>query len=402
MSEARDDVRIMALIGAGHMVSHFLQLALPPLFPLLRQELGVSWVALGLVSSIFYGVSGLAQTAAGFLVDHFGARRVLLAGMTLMALSIASAALAPAYWALVPVAALAGLGNSVFHPADYSMLNSSISARRIARAYSMHSISGNLGWVLAPALVGTVTHLAGWRVALLAAGGVALLATALLASQTRGLGAPMPALARPAGTGLGADLRVLMAAPILMAFGYFALLTGSTTGIQTFAVPALAAIYQAPLTLATGALTVYLLGNATGVLIGGFLADRATRHDLVAAAGVLSAATLMVVLATGALPLGTIAIAMACTGFSMGVTAPSRDMLVRAATPRGSSGKVFGFVYSGLDLGSLVAPPVYGWFLDRGEPRAMFAVVAAVMLVMIVTVVQVRRRVVTPAPAGGR
>jgi MFS family permease len=398
----RDDVRVIALISAGHMVSHFLQLALPPLFPLLRQELGVSWVALGLVSSIFYGVSGLAQTAAGFLVDHFGARRVLLAGMTLMALSIASAALAPAYWALVPVAALAGLGNSVFHPADYSMLNSSISARRIARAYSMHSISGNLGWVLAPALVGTVTHLAGWRVALLAAGGVALLATALLASQTRGLGAPMPALARPAGTGLGADLRVLMAAPILMAFGYFALLTGSTTGIQTFAVPALAAIYQAPLTLATGALTVYLLGNATGVLIGGFLADRATRHDLVAAAGVLSAATLMVVLATGALPLGTIAIAMACTGFSMGVTAPSRDMLVRAATPRGSSGKVFGFVYSGLDLGSLVAPPVYGWFLDRGEPRAMFAVVAAVMLVMIVTVVQVRRRVVTPAPAGGR
>jgi len=399
----RDDVRVIALIGSGHMVSHFLQLTLPPLFPLLRDELGVSWVALGVISSVFYAVSGLAQPVAGFFVDHFGARRVLLSGMVLAAVAIASAGLAPSYWALLPLAGLAGLGNSVFHPADYSMLNAAVSGRRIARAYSVHQISGNLGWVIAPVLVGTVTHLANWRIALLTAGGVALLATLVIALQTRGLGAPMPPLPRAHGTGLRADLRMLMAVPILMAFGYFVLLTASTGGIQTFAVPALGMIYHAPLVLATGALTVYLFGNASGVLTGGFLADRATRHDLVAAGGVLGAATLMVVLASGALPFGAISVVMALTGFSMGVTAPSRDMLVRAATPRGSSGKVFGFVYSGLDVGSLIAPPVYGWFLDRGEPRAMFVVIAAVMLVMIATVVQVRRRVVTaqPAPAGG-
>src|SRR6266850_1471194 len=352
------------------MDRHFLQLTLPPLFPLLREELGVSWVALGVISSVFYAVSGLAQPVAGFFVDHFGARRVLLAGMVLAAVAIASAGLAPSYWALLPLAGLAGLGNSVFHPADYSMLNAAVSGRRIARAYSVHQISGNIGWVLAPVLVGSVTHLANWRIALLTAGGAALLATLVIALQTHGLGAPMPPLPRAHGTGLRADLRMLMAVPILMAFGYFVLLTASTGGIQTFAVPALGMIYRAPLVLATGALTVYLFGNASGVLTGGFLADRATRHDLVAAGGVLGAATLMV---------------------------------VRAATPRGSSGKVFGFVYSGLDVGSLIAPPVYGWFLDRGEPRAMFVVIAAVMLVMIATVVQVRRRVVTaqPAPAGG-
>jgi MFS family permease len=278
------------------------------------------------------------------------------------------------------------------------MLNSSVDARWIARAYSVHTISGNAGWVLAPALVGAVTYFAGWRLALVTAGGVGLLATLVIARQTRGLGAPAPAVRR-AGAALRADLRVLLAVPVLMAFGYFALLTASTTGIQTFVVPALGVIYHAPLALATGALTVYLLGNATGVLTGGVLADRATRHDLVAATGVMCAATLMVVVATGALPLSLISVVMALTGFSMGITAPSRDMLVRAATPRGSSGKVFGFVYSGLDLGSLVAPPVYGWLLDRHEPRAMFVVIAAVMLVMIVTVVEVRRRVVpTTAP----
>lgn len=391
------DVRVIALISSAHMVSHFLQLVLPPLFPLLRKELDVSWVALGLVSSVFYGVSGVAQTAAGFLVDHVGARRVLLSGMALVSSAIALTAFTSSYWALLLVAALAGLGNSVFHPADYSIMNASVSPRRIARAFSVHAISGNLGWVLAPALVGTVTAFAGWRAALLVAGGLGLAATAVIAGQSRGLGG-VTATRGTAGPDLRGQLSVLMAAPILMAFAYFALLTTSTTGIQTFSVPALGALYHAPLTLATSALTIYLFGNATGILVGGVLADRVTRHDVVASAGVLGAAALMVLLASGGLSLWMLAVVMGGAGFSMGITAPSRDMLVRAATPHGASGKVFGFVYSGLDLGSLIGPPIYGWLLDRGEPRAMFAAVAAVMLVMIVTVMQVRRRA-APAPA---
>jgi MFS family permease len=307
---------------------------------------------------------------------------------------------------LLPIAAIAGVGNSVFHPADYSMLNGSVSARRIARGYSAHAILGSIGFILGPVFVGSVSHFAGWRIALVAAGIVGCLATLAIARQTRGLGRPTPRIPHAPRVGLRADIRVLLSAPILMALGYFALLTAASTGIQTFSVPALGMIYLAPLTLATGALTVYLVGSALGTFTGGFLAERATRHDLVAAGGVISAATLMAVLATGSVPLALIGAVMAGAGFSMGITGPSRDMLVRAATPRGSSGKVFGFVYSGMDLGSLIAPPMYGWFLDRGEPRAMFAVVGAIMVVMIFTVVQVRRRVVPntpkpqPAPGG--
>jgi MFS family permease len=395
------DARIIALIGAGHMVSHFLQLTIPPLFPLLREEFGVSWVQLGLISTVFYAVSGLMQTVAGFLVDRFGARRVLLMGMSFFACAIAAVGLAPSYWLLLPIAAVAGAGNSVFHPADYSMLNAAVSPRRIARAYSVHGLSGNLGWVLAPAVVMPVAHVAGWRAGLLVAAALALTATIVIARLTPGLGQPMPAVADEARPSFAADLRVLFASSILIAFGYFALLSGAFTGIQSFAVPALLMIYAAPLTLAAGALTAFLVGNASGLLAGGFLADRVRHHTLVAVVGVLSAALLMGVMAWGILPLAMLAVAMAATGFALGVTSPSRDMIVRAATPRGSSGKVFGFVYSGLDLGSLIAPPIYGWFLDRDAPRGMFVVVAAIMVLMILTVVQVRRRAVT-APAAER
>jgi FSR family fosmidomycin resistance protein-like MFS transporter len=401
------DARIIALIGAGHMVSHFLQLTIPPLFPLLRDEFGVTWVQLGLVSTVFYCVSGVMQTVAGFLVDHFGARRVLLTGMTLFAAAIAAAGLAPTYWVLLPIAAVAGAGNSVFHPANYSMLNATVSSRRIARAYSVHGISGNIGWVLAPTLIMPVTYLAGWRVALVTAAGVAALATIVIARSTPGLGQRRPAAGAPLAS-LGADLRVLLAAPILIAFGYFALLSGAFTGIQTFAVPAVLTIYGAPLSLATGALTAFLIGNASGLLAGGVLADRVRRHTLVAVCGVLSAAVLTIMMATGVLSVSLLVPVMAATGVTLGITSPSRDMIVRAATPRGSAGKVFGFVYSGLDLGSLVAPPVYGWFLDHDAPRGMFVVIAAIMVVMMLTVVQVGRRAPrataparVPAPAPG-
>jgi MFS family permease len=392
------DVRIMALIGAAHMVSHFLQLTIPPLFPLLRDEFGVSWVQLKLISTVFYTVSGLMQTVAGFLVDRFGARRVLLSGMTLMAVATAAAGLATSYWMLLPIAALVGLGNSVFHPADYSMLNQTVSPRRVARAYSVHGICGNLGWVLAPAIVMPVTHVAGWRTSLIAAAGFALLVTLVVARLSPGLGRALPATSEAPRPSVGADVRVLLAAPILIAFGYFALLSGAFTGIQTFAVPAVLMIYTAPLALAAGALTAFLLGNASGLLAGGFLADRVHRHTLVAVCGVLAAAAFMLAMSSGVLPLSMLAVVMAATGFSIGVTSPARDMIVRAATPRGSAGKVFGFVYSGLDLGSLIAPPIYGWFLDHEAPRGMFVVVAAIMVVMILTVVQVGRRG-APAPA---
>jgi MFS family permease len=401
-SAVRRDVRIIGLVGSAHFFSHFFQLALPPLFPVLKDALGVPYVALGFMMSLMYAASGIGQTISGFLVDRFGAARVLVSGMALFAGAVAAAGLAPSYWALLPIAVLAGLGNSVFHPADYSIFNASVDPRRLGRAYSVHSICGNLGWTVAPAVIVTVASHTSWRIALLAVGGAGVLAALLLATQAGTLASDGKATAgreAEAPGGLAADIRLLMVAPVLAAFAYFTLLATSLIGIQTFSVTALVALYDAPLALATGALTAFLLGSSGGVLLGGFLADHTRRHDLVAGSGMLAGAALALVLATGVLGLAALPLVMALTGFALGVTSPSRDMLVRQATPRGASGKVYGFVYSGLDLGSSLTPLFFGWLLDRGQPRGVFVVSAVFMVLTITTVLQVRRHAGRPVSA---
>ena len=392
----RNDVRVIGLISAAHFFSHFFQLTLPPLFPLLKEVWGVPYVALGLAMSVFYAASGIGQPLSGFLVDRLGAHRVLLGGMALFSASIVLAGLVPVYWLLLPVALLAGLGNSVFHPADYSILNASVDPRRIGRGYSVHSISGNLGWAVAPIVVVGLTAHFGWRVALVTVGAAGLAVVAVLATQLRAFTGGRPAERARSTTGYG--VRLLLTAPILSAFAYFALIATALIGLQTFGVTTLMRIYDTPLSVATGALTAFLVGGAAGILAGGLLADRTPRHDIVAVAGLITAAGFMMLLATGALAPAMLPIVLGLTGLCHGATGPSRDMLVRSATPPGASGKVFGFVYSGLDLGACLTPLAFGWLLDHGDPRLLFVAVGILMLFTIATVVQVRRSA-QPAPA---
>jgi predicted MFS family arabinose efflux permease len=394
----RRDVAAIGLVGGAHFLSHFFQLALAPLFPLLRADLGVSYAALGLLATVFYGTSGLCQTPAGFLVDRIGARPVLLGGLIVLAAATGLAGLAPGYAALLPLAALAGMGNSVFHPADYAILNARVSEARLGRAYSVHSVGGTLGWAAAPSVVLPVAALWGWRRALLVAAGLGLGAVALLVTR-RGHLADTAGRARPAAAAASARAAELFLAPaVLSCFAYFALTAFAFVGVQSFMTPALLGLYRAPLSTATSALTAFLVATGAGVLTGGRVADRTTRHELVAIAGIGTAAMLMLVVASGALPVPVLVTAIAAAGFLVGCTSPARDMLVRRVTPRGASGRVFGFVYSGLDLGSSTAPLLFGWLMDHGEPQVVFASVAAAFLLCAVTIGQLRARAV-PSPA---
>lgn len=391
------DARLVALVSSAHFVSHFFQLTLPPLFPLLKDALDVPYVALGLVMTVFYAASAVSQAAAGFVVDRLGARPVLVGGLTLFSASIALAGLAPSYHVLLPIALAAGLGNSVFHPADYSIMSTTVDPRRVGRAFSVHGVSGTIGYVAAPTVMVGLAALLGWRGALLAGGSAGLAITAVIALAARRV-IPSPAHPAHAHTAAGrpawTDLRGLLTLPIVLAFAYFALHAGANVGVKAFSVTAIVAIYGVPLAAATAALTGYLLGTAVGILGGGFIADRVRRHDLVAAAGLAVAALLLGGVGSGGLSAVSLILTLVLAGLALGATSASRDMLVRAAAPAGASGKVYGLVYSGFDLGQAAVPPVLGWLLDRGEPRLLFAVIGALMLLTTATVVQVRRQAV--------
>ena len=393
-SSAASDARIIALVCVGHSLSHFYGLVLPPLFPVLRAEFDVSYAALGGLITASAAASAISQPVSGFLVDRFGARRILSGGLALLAGAIALAGMAPSYAALVAIMAMAGLGNGVFHPADYSIFNARIAPRRLGRAYSAHSTSGSLGWVVAPIVVGSLTAAFGWRVAVASVGTVGVIVALVLVRQ-RMLGDVLRqtrARAAREAPGLLTEVRPLLTAPILMAFGYFTLVAAAMSAIQTFAVTSMVAIYGVPLALAAGGLTAYMLGSAAGIVCGGFLADRMRRHDVFAGGGMAVAAALTLLFASGAPPVAMLAGLLALIGFAKGATNPSRDLLVRGATAAGASGKTFGFVYAGLDLGMLVMPPIYGWLLDRGEPRAVFVLAAVLMALTILTVLEVGRR----------
>jgi MFS transporter, FSR family, fosmidomycin resistance protein len=388
----RRDVRVIGVVGVAHGMSHFFQLVLPPLFPLLRAEFDVSYATLGALVSTFYVASGLCQFGAGFAVDRFGARPVLFGGLGLLAGGTLLAGTVPGIAWLFPLAALMGIGNGVFHPADFAVLNANVHPRRLGHAYSSHGIGGSLGYALAPIASYGLAGVFGWRTALLVLGAAGLVALALLATQRSVLQSRAHGTSPPKHT-LAGSIELFTQKPILLCFAYFCVLTLATIGIQTFVGTSLNAAYDIPLAVATSAITAYLLGNATGVFGGGFLAARTTRHDRVAATGLAVGASLMLLIAVSptiaqwAIPM------LALTGVAIGSTGPSRDMIVRGATPPGASGRVYGFVYSGLDLGATLGPVAMGSLLDHGSPRVVFAAISVCLFMAIGTVIQVRRSV---------
>jgi len=396
----RADARIIGLVALAHGLSHFYQISTAVVFPLIKSDLGVSYTALGGTVALYYTVSGICQTLAGFAVDRFGARRVLFFGLALSASGALLASQAQNYAMLMAAAFVGGLGNSVFHPCDFSILNARVSKPRLGYAFSWHGIAGFLGYAAAPSYAIGMVQAAGWRGALLGAGALGAAVIAFLAAQ-RGTLYVEPADRRAAGAspGLAADLRVLASAPVLMCFAYFLLVSVGFIAIQTFGVATMIALYGASAALASAALTSYLLGAALGIFTGGFVAVRTARHDIVAASGMAASALVMFVLASAWLPATALPLLFAATGFTSGMTNPSRDLIVRATTPPGSTGKVYGFVYSGLDVGSMMTPVYFGWLLDsRHAPAVFFSVVVSLALT-IGTVLQLPKQQPQAAPA---
>ncbi len=380
-------LRIVGAVSAAHFVSHYYILLLAPLLPFVRAEYGVTYTEIGLALAAFNTVSAVLQTPAGFLVDWLGARILLIAGLLFGAVAFLIAGLVDSFWVMVAMFALAGVGNTVYHPADYALLSHHVPANRIGQAFSVHTFAGMLGSAVAPVSLLLMQSLWGWRGAFIGASvlGFAVAAVLIVARDN----SSEPAIAAPTRADDEKDAagwRLLLSPAILLNLLFFVLLAMISGGIYNYSVVALGALYATPVTIANTALTGNLLFSAIGVLAGGLLVARTTRHGAVAATGLAVMALLTALIAN--IDLGSIILiaAMTVAGFFSGVIMPSRDMIVREITPPGSFGKVFGFVTTGFNIGGIVSPLIFGAIMDHGNPRLVFLGVAACSLVAIATV----------------
>ncbi|MCV2215896.1 MFS transporter [Thauera sp. Sel9] len=374
----RQDARTIGLIGLAHGSSHFFHMLLPPLFPFLIAEFGFSYSELGLLVSVFFVISGVGQALSGFLVDRVGARPVLFCALSCFVLAGLVAASSASYAGLLLASVLAGLGNAPFHPVDFTILNKRVSPQRLGHGFSVHGISGNLGWAAAPVFMAGIAAATGsWRIACLSGAGLALAVLAIMVWNRDALDDRQGSWASQAAKSTAAaaeehPLAFLKLPSVWLCFSFFFWSTCSLSAIQSFAGPTLQELYGLPLSMTAMVVTGYMLCGAAGMVVGGFLVTRVERLEKTIGVCLLATAVLLALVGSG-LPSGIAALAMtALAGLGIGLAGPSRDMLIKRAAPPGATGRVYGTVYSGLDLGFCIAAPIFGAMLDAGMTSGIF------------------------------
>jgi FSR family fosmidomycin resistance protein-like MFS transporter len=394
--------RVNLLIGNGHFLSHFYQLCLPPLFLAWRSAFDISFAEVGLAVALMSGAAAIGQTPVGFLVDRYGARRFLIGGALLMSLCITAMGFATSFWQILLLAPLSGMGNSVFHPADYAILSGSVDKDRMGRSFALHTFSGNLGFSAAPPVMALLSVTIGWRASLILVGLLGIpvvlsiiLQSGILRDQVR----HEPTHAGPALSGR----QLLTSRTMLLFFGFFLLGSMAGSGVQSWLITVLHTVRGLALEIASSALTAYMAGSTAGVLVGGWFADAYKQHVL-GFAVVLTIISAALTLSVGWLPVSGVAVIalMFASGLALGASRTPRDVMLKDASPPGQIGKVFGFVSAGLPLGSALTPVPFGYLIDRGHPELILVFVAVLLLASLLCVGTARsdaRRTPATVPA---
>ena len=402
---ARHDATLIGLVGMAHLISHFSQLLLAPLFPWLKADFNASYAELGLLMSIFFVVSCIVQALSGFVVDRFGPRPVLFAGLSLLGAAAFGFASSHSYLSLALFSVVAGIGNGVFHPVDYTLLNRKVHPTRLGHAFSVHGITGSLGWALAPVMLVPLSIAYGWRVALMCAGALAFAVMGFLWLNRAQLALDL-APAKKAGSGAPASegsLDFLKIPAVWMCFAFFFFYAMALSGVQAFAPEAAKLLHNVPVSAAAVCLTVYMVCSASGMLVGGFLVADPTRCERVIGAGFGVAATVALVIGFVDIPAYAVPVLFGVMGFGAGIAGPSRDLIVKRASPPNATGRVYGVVYSGLDIGQAVAPLIFGTLMDWQRPSMVWlgiAIVQGVLIANAFNVGRVRRTNLVPQAAG--
>ena len=380
-------------------------LVIPPMFPILKQVFSLNNTEAGLIITVFATATTIAQTPVGFLVDRVGARAVLISGLAIEGAAIGAFGLVDAYWHMLPLAFIAGLGHTVFHPADYAILSARVSESRMGRAFSLHSASGYIGFALAPIYMVWVAELWGWRTSFLSIGAIGIIGALILSSQSQMLSGMVKKTTGKSKVSSGAKsakapdsmsltdgIKLLLSLPIMMCFLYFVLHQMGGGGLRSFLVVALGDLHGTPALSAATALSAFTVGSVGGILSGGYVADKFGPRITTAFATLVPAAVLIALLGSFDIR-GTLLISiLALSGFLIGLLIPSRDLLLRSVTPPGSMGKVMGFASTGSNLGGALIPVVIGYAMDAAGPEWLFWISAIFVGAAFLTFVTARSK----------
>jgi FSR family fosmidomycin resistance protein-like MFS transporter len=367
-------VKVVSLVSTAHFFSHFYMLLLAPLFPLLYIQLGVSFVQLGVALTMFGVTTAILQPPVGFLVDRFGGGNILIAAVIVQSVTIAAIGLDGTYTGLLIGMAVLGIGNAVYHPADYAILSNVVAGKVIGRVFSYHTFAGFVGSALAPITVVFLSTALDWRTALIICSIPGLLVSIYLVLNAGELAPPKRTTddtSKPPTT-TAQGMKLLFTKPVLMGVLFFFCIQLGGNGIGEFGVSVLNTGYAMTMTAAATLLSAYLFAAPFGVLLGGLVADRIERHDQLAAACMFIVTGLIAIIAATELSILAMALILALAGLLSGVVTPSRDKLIWSMSLPEDAGKVFGFVTSGFTLASVCAPLFYGLLLDLAPPRWVF------------------------------
>jgi len=396
-TKGKDQGRVVALVSVGHFYSHFVMLSLPPLFLLIQPELGVTFTALGAIVSAMNVMTAVWQLPSGFVVDRFGAKYILITGVAIMGFSLLLVGLANGYWTLFFLFVVAGIGNSVFHPANFSILSARLENHVFGRAVSIHSFMGYLGWGGASLVMLPLALWTDWRTAVSVIGVIGIGVTAMLLfwssylNDKNNLNANEPKT-NTKSLSFRENLLLLRSLPLLMMFLFYLITAISTSGVMSFSIVANVSLFGVEKMLASTVLTGYLVASAAGVILGGWLADQTNRHNLVASVAVFFMASFIMLLAFGGGVFFFMLAGMILSGLCYGISSPSRDILTRKASPEGSAGIAFGYTSTGMSIGNFIGPVLCGWILDLGQPRVLFGFLAILVFISIITIVFTRPR----------
>ncbi|AGF48896.1 MFS transporter [Candidatus Kinetoplastidibacterium galati] len=384
------DWKIILLISFIHALSHFFQLVLPSLYIALGLEFSLDFAKLGFLASVFYVISGVGQVISGIAVDKYGPFKVLLFGMVAFFVSSLTISYSFGYFSLLCSAILGGVGNSVFHPAGYLIINKLVSNNRLGYAFSLHGLSGSIGWACAPIFITTVIFMTNWRMAALSVALLFLMSLLFVIRSKDYLYIDTSTCKNDDKSSelknkdyIGSIVKMFSHFAMWGAFIFFIATSFATSSIQQYTIPILVRLYGLSEMFAGSMLSTYMVSSAMGIFVGGLLISAMRfKEGNILISLVVSGITLFAI-SIGLIPTNYITVAFIVAGFCFGIAIPSRDMLVRKIASKHSTSLVYGVVYSGMDIGSACGPILFGFMMDSGFYRLPWMVAGLMLLVSV-------------------